>query len=153
MNSLITTIPIISAVAAGIWGLYIFNRQQRFKRLQNLSQIFQRFADKNDFMELFTLCDQVFIDKSNQSNLDELSKFSAVNKMRYLALLEEVALFSRYSEVDKEYAVYLFQWHFYYIYNDSTVSESFWKNIGEVVEKDKPYWKYQKDFSVSCNPN
>jgi hypothetical protein len=138
-----------SAIIAAFWGIYVYNKQQRFKRLQNLSQLFQRFADKNDFLEIFSLCDESYIDRNshNEVSLELLKNTSVKTKLQYLALLEEVALYASYSEVDRKYAVHLFQWHFYYIYKDLRISESFWHNLGGIKEKDKPYWQYQKHFS------
>lgn len=160
MNTLITTIPIISAVAAAIWGIYVFNKQQKFKRLQNLSLILQRFGDKKEFINLFNLCDQSIdnIDKQtrqityNADYLNILMKENAENKLQFLVLLEEVALYAKSFEVDRDYAVHLFQWHFYFVYNNPEISRAFWENLGGVDEINKAYWEYQRSFSSFCNP-
>jgi len=159
MNTLIATIPIITAIAAAIWGIYVFNKQQKFKRLQNLSLILQRFGDKKEFLELFNLCDQsINIDRQNkqitynQDYLDKLANENSGNKLQFLVLLEEVALYAKSFEVDKDYAAHLFQWHFYYVYNNPKTSEAFWRNLGGLVETKEQYWSYQKAFSSYCNP-
>ncbi|MBC7554811.1 MAG: hypothetical protein H7257_12625 [Taibaiella sp.] len=152
MDSIINIIPGMSAVAAAFWGIYVYSKQQRFKRLQNLSQIFQRFADnKNDFLEIFALCDSSFPDYGNEE-IQHLAELPAKSKLQYLALLEDVALYADYSKVDRNYAIHLFQWQFYYIYNDAVIARAFWSNLGGVEECVQSYWSYQKKFSGYCNP-
>jgi hypothetical protein len=126
------------------WAVYIYYKQQKFKRLQNLNSILIRFGESAEFIELFDLFES--------ENVEKLSEFSSKIKMKFLVLLEEVALYSKYSEVDKKYAIHVFQWHFYYVYNDPKLSTSFWFNIGSKSESEKPYWKYQKEFAANCNP-
>ena len=154
MRSVLSVIPALTAVVAAIWGIYSFNKQQKFKRLENLSLIFQRFADKDDFIDLFTMCDEAFLGNGRyeETHLSALKKAPAKLKLKYLALLEEVALYASYSEVDKKYAVHLFQWHFYYIFNDATLADAFWFNLGGGDEKTKSYWEYQKQFARYCKP-
>jgi hypothetical protein len=159
MSALETTIPILSASAAAIWGIYVFSKQQRFKRLQNLSQILQRFADNKEFLQLFNLFDQSLnINREsrqityNEEYLTILANHSSENKLQFLVLLEEVALYAKSFEVDRDYAIHLFQWHFYYVYNNPNTSNAFWENLGGQIEIHEPYWEYQKSFSLHCNP-
>ncbi len=125
-------------------GLYQYNRQQKFKRLQNLSFIWQKFINNDDLMELFTLLDS--------DNNETINNFPAITKLKFLALLEEAALYAEEFEVDKDQAIYLFQWHFYYLFNDIETKASFWNNLGGSDETEKPYWSKSKKFSKSCNP-
>ena len=154
MEILLQLLPITATLCAVIWGIYVFNKQQKFKRLENLNHIFQRFADKDDFIDIFTLCDIAYISTTNyhQDALDKLSAVTEKNKLRYLALLEEVALFAASFEVDKQHAIHLFQWHFYYVFNEPKISEAFWSNLGGRDEINKPYWGYQKKIANQCLP-
>jgi hypothetical protein len=159
MDTLITNIPIITAVLAAIWGIYVFNKQQKFKRLQNLSLILQRFGDKQEFLTLFNLFDQALnIDRQrnqityNENYLNQIVNENSERKLQFLVLLEEVALYATSFEVDRDYAVHLFQWHFYFVYNNPRTAEAFWSNLGGIEEINAPYWEYQKKFSAFCKP-
>lgn len=154
MENVLTIIPAISAVAAAAWGIYVFNKQQRFKRLLNLSQIFQRFADaRNGFFDVFSFCDQAYEPGVgfDQIILDDLMGIPVKRKLQYLALPEEAALYASYSEVDRKYAIHLFQWHFCYVYANAALATAFWFGLGGVSEKEKPYWEYQKHISSFYN--
>ena len=159
MNDLLTVILISSAVATALWGIYVFNKQQKFKRLQNLSLILQRFGDKKEFLDLFNLFDQsLTIEKKsnkiiyNNDYLKKLTNVPSENKLQYLVLLEEVALYAWSFEIDRKYAVHLFQWHFYFVYNNAETSKAFWNNLGGIEEINEAYWEYQKKFSSYCHP-
>jgi len=164
MLSVVTTIPIFIALAAIIWGLfwaiYVFSKQQKFNRLQNLSKILQRFGDKEEIIGLFNLFDQSLesIDRTNnQINynneyLNQLSETNSEVKFQFLVILEEVALYAKSFEVDRDFAVHLFQFHFYYVYVNPETSAAFWKNLGGLSESNQHYWSYQKNFSVYCKP-
>ena len=125
-------------------GLYQYNRQQKFKRLQNLSSVWQKFITNDDLLELYTMLDS--------GDYTSLSNFSTRTKLKFLALLEEVSLYVEEFEVDKAQAVYLFQWHFYSVFNDEQTKESFWNNMGGIEEAEKDYWKKSKIFAQSCYP-
>lgn len=55
-------------------------------------------------------------------------------------------------EVDKEYAKYLFQWHFYFIYKSSRTSTLFWSNLGSSEEMNASYWSKSRALSASFIP-
>jgi len=159
ISILIRNVSILIVIAAAIWGIYVFNKQQKFKRLQNLSAILQRFGDKREFVELFNLFDQSLdVDKKNKQitynsdYLDRLANASSENKLQFLVLLEEIALYAKSFEVDRDYAVHLFQWHFYFVYNNPKTANAFWENLDGIDEINQPYWEYQKSFSIFCKP-
>ena len=127
-----------------LFGLYQYSKQQKFKRLQNLSSVWQKFINNDDLLELFTLLDA--------DNIEALPNFSAKIKLKFLALLEEAALYTEEFEVDKEHAIYLFQWHFYYVFNKEKTKEAFWHNLGGKQEAEKSYWSKSKNLARDCNP-
>ena len=99
-------------------------------------------------MDLFVICDK--IESGDDTQINRLLSYPENEKMKFLGLLEEVALYAEMSEVDKEYAVYLFQWHFTFVFKSGKISKAFWSNLGG-EEINKPYWKKSKDFSKYCN--
>jgi|ERR1700757_1422623 len=137
---------IIGAIGLFI-GLYQYNKQQKFKRLQNLSFIWRKFIDSEDLLNLFDLMN------SNQTNEIGKKDYTKV-KLKFLALLEEVALYTSEFEVDKDHAIYLFQWHFYFVFNEKEeFRKSFWENIDELKDVDNgSYWKKSKEFASNCKP-
>ncbi len=142
-------IPSIAVVIAAFWALYLFRKQQRFKRLQNLSSLWKEFAKDDDNMHLFNLMNQI---ESDQQTKEDLASFDSISKLRYLALVEEVALYVENFEVDKDYAHYLFQWHFYFIYQSSKTSGLFWNNLGAEEEMNQKYWSKSRELSNSFLP-
>ncbi|MBS1647233.1 MAG: hypothetical protein JST67_07825 [Bacteroidetes bacterium] len=127
-------------------GLYQYHRQQKFKRLQNLSFIWRKFIDSQELLELFDLM--------NSEKIEEFSKQEySKSKLKYLALLEEVALFVKEFEVDKEYASYLFYWHFYFVFNEKEAfRKAFWNHIDELrdVDASNSHWEISKQFAKGC---
>ena len=129
--------PVVVSLG-GIFALYQFNKQQKFKRLQNLSALWKTFINDVEVMELFTFMNS--IEKGEENKISELSEASSKTKLKYLAMIEEVALYIDAFEIDKDYAKYLFQWHFYFIYCSPETSTSFWNNIGGLQEMNASYW-------------
>jgi hypothetical protein len=124
-------------------GLYQYGRAKRFERLRNLNGIWQRFVDTAHFARIFDLCD---------SEDAQLARHSRQEKLQYLGSLEEVSLFVEMGEADRAYAVYLFQWHFHYVFSDATVSALFWENLGGPAERDARYWEKSRRFACLCRP-
>ena len=142
---LLNTLLII--VGSG-WAIYVYFQQQKFRRMQNLSAIWSKFINTEKFMKIFVMCDE-----SSETSLAELANSSSQDKLAYLGLVEEVALYVEQFEVDINYAIYLFQWHFYYAFNDEKTRAAFWKNIGGLEEMNKSYWSKSRSFATKCNPN
>ena len=139
--------------------IFVFNKQQKFKRLQNLSQLLQRFGNSTEFVDIFNSFDQsINIDHDtteltyDQNFIEKIKELDYRSKMQFLVLLEEVALYAWSFEVDRDYAVHLFQWHFYFVYNNPKISTAFWENLGGIEETNKSYWAYQKSFAKYCKP-
>jgi hypothetical protein len=149
---MLTALPYIQTlglIIAACWALHLFRKQQRFKRLQNLSALWKNFVNDESNFNLFVLMDEIH---STAAEGTDLSNHDIKTKLRYLALIEEVALYVENFEVDKQYARYLFQWHFYYVYQCSSTKSAFWSNIG-LEEIDKDYWSKSRNLSKSFIPN
>jgi hypothetical protein len=98
-------------IFGGLFALYQYTCQKKFKRLQNLSALWKNFSGDDEVLELFTLMNE--IENGKVSATAQLSEISPKAKLKYLALIEEVSLYVEKFEVDKDFAQYLFQWHFY----------------------------------------
>lgn len=145
-------IPAFSAlIAAVVFGFAVFqySEQQRFRRLQNLAAIWQRFYENVEFVDLFRLCNDIELDQGTDATL---ANYSSAVKLRFLALLEEVALFAEYFEVDRKPTSELFRWHFYYVYGSVKTQSQFWQNIGGVEEAQSESWKSQRKFADFSRP-
>ncbi len=147
-QTILSIINTLSIVGGGTFGLIQYSRQQRFKRVQNLFSIWEKFVGIEDNIKLFELFDRIEIEQGKDSESNAaLRNYSQKTKLKFLALLEEVAIYSKESEVDKEYAKYLFQWHFKYVFIQQYTKELFWHNMGGVGEIDAPYWAKSKGFA------
>ena len=149
MMDIIKLIPYITATIAAFWALYIFNKQQKFKRLQNLSSLWKEFSNNDQLLELFDIMDQIEIDPLRAM---ELAQIESKVKLKYLALIEEVALYIENFEIDKKYAKYLFQWHFFYAYESKITIIPFWQNLGGEDEMKKPYWGKSRNLATKIKP-
>ncbi len=150
MSEINNVLPLFSflLVAFGAaFGLYQYYRQWRFRRLQNLSAIFQKFIHTSELVELFDICDQIA--NGDESKIDDLSRYPSQQKLRLLGLLEEIALFAEESEVEEEYAKYLFAWHFEYVFGGKYphIGKAFWSNLGTETERDEAYWSKSRNFA------
>lgn len=83
----------------------------------------------------------------------QLSNTSPAVKLKYLVLLEEVSLYLEEFEVDRSYAAYLFQWHFYFAYQSNLTKTLFWDNLGGEEEMNASYWQKSRNQSKLCKPN
>ncbi|MDZ7935313.1 MAG: hypothetical protein U5M51_10185 [Emticicia sp.] len=129
---------IIVVGAGGIFALYQFSKQQKFKRLQNLSSLWKTFLTDAEIMELFTFLNAT--EEGESEKISQIASFEPKVKLKYLALIEEVSLYIDAFEIDKGYAKYLFQWHFFFVYESKTTSSAFWENIGGKEEMNASYW-------------
>ena len=87
-------------------------------------------------------------ESSNENIKKDVEGYSKESKFKFLAMLEEVVVYSKLGQVDLEYALEYFQWHFYYIYISSKTSDAFWKNLGGANERDDTAsWKRQRNFA------
>lgn len=141
--------PSIAILVAAFWALYLFRKQQRFKRLQNLSSLWKDFANDEKNMLLFNLMNEI---ESDHITEEDLTSINTTIKLKYLALIEQVALYVEQFEVDKEYAKYLFQWHFYFVYQSGKTSNLFWNNLGGTEEMNASYWSKSRELAKSFLP-
>lgn len=150
MESFIKDILQPFAIIFGIgFALYQYYKQQRFKRMQNLSSLWKQFSGDESMMALFSLMDEL---ENGAIKTEELATFDSKTKLKYLAVIEEVALYVKEFEVDKDYAKYLFQWHFYFVYQSSKTTSSFWSNMGGNNEMNAHYWEVSRKLAQSFKP-
>ena len=142
-------LPSFAVIVAAFWALYLFRNQQRFKRLQNLSALWRDFTNDEKNLHLFNLMNEI---ESNKVVNENLSNIETAIKLKYLALIEQVALYVEHFEVDKSYAKYLFQWHFYFVYQSDKTSNLFWSNLGGAEEMKASYWGKSRDLSSKFVP-
>ena len=148
---------IFTAVSV-LLGVIAYLRQQKINRIQNLISVFQRFAYNDDFLLIFSTCDARYVrlkDEARDSELsvylNNLKEIPAEKKFKYLALLEEISIFSKNSAVMSKNAIHLFKFHFYYLYGDHKIADAFWDNLGSGrYEKKKEGWSYQNEFAEIC---
>ena len=132
----IALISVGCTAISAILAIIVYTKQQKMNRIQNLISVFQRFANNDDFIAIFNYCDACYVrinnteDKQLASNLNELKTISPEKKLKYLALLEEIAIFAKNSVVISKNAIHLFKFHFYYVYGNHAISSAFWDNIG-----------------------
>ena len=140
--------PLAIIIGAG-FTYYQYTKQQRFKRIQNLSSLWKNFSSDSEIFDVFTLMNDI---ESGKDGVNTLQNFSPKIKLKYLALIEEVTLYVNETEVDKELARYLFQWHFYFVYQSPLTTTAFWENIGEAEEMNASYWAKSRNLSMFIKP-
>ena len=157
IKDILLIVPICVAAFSAVWGVITYSRQQRNVQLQNLISVFQRFSNNDDFIAIFKLGDDCYVkleqglDQNDIPQLQKLEEIPAELKFKYLALLEEVAILAKRSAVDKENALHLFKFHFFYVYGNPPISNSFWANVGGGdAEREEEGWDYQNDFAKEC---
>jgi hypothetical protein len=127
-----------------------------FKRAQYMSELWRNFYTNQKFVEIFEALETKDKDKFNVKNKDSISKQDI---FLFLGYLEEIAIFCK----RKPYQIYkleekdllnLFQFHFYYIYQEEDTRNMFWGtflNQNEIEnEIHSFYWKKQYRFSLKC---
>lgn len=133
-------------VAIGVgFGAYQYQKQQVFKRIQNLSSLWEKFFDSKEFLELFDLCNEIEM-ISDQEKINRLGNYDKTVKWKFLAMLEEVAIYASIGEVDEKYAIDFFKWHFYFVFKSDKTAGHFWGNMGGDEEKNSKSWKKQQEF-------
>ena len=160
-TKLITLISVMCTAVSAILATTAYLRQQKINRIQNLISVFQRFSNNDDFLSIFNASDASYVRLNKSGSEQELSDYlnnlktiPAEKKIKYLALLEEIAIFAKNSAVMSKNAIHLFKFHFYYLYGNHTISAAFWNNIGSgASEKNKEGWSYQSDFAKKCKAN
>lgn len=161
MTKVTEWVPVLAACFTAIsiiWGVIVYIRQQKINNLQNLVSVFQRFSNNDNFIHIFRLCDDIYVYDKNSNQqaaafiIQQLEEVSPENKLKYLALLEEVAVFAKNAKVLRDDALHLFKFQFHYLYNVPIVADAFWKNIGGGQnERTKDGWSYQRTFAEECN--
>lgn len=137
-------------ILGGIFALYQYQKQQKFKRLQNLSALWKSFLGDEKILDLFNLLN--LAEHHDPQVIEAIKNYDPKMKYRYLAIIEEVTLYADTFEVDKPQAKYLFQWHFYFAYQSSDCVEPFWENLGGMEERNASYWSKSRNLSKEFLP-
>ncbi len=148
MPTVFQLISTLVVVAGAILAWTQYARAQRFRRIQNLSMIWEKFFKEPKLRELFTLLNDVELGNRPASDLAKTELNT--DKLHYLALLEDVALYARLGEVDREYAVGHFQWFFIYAFERESTRDAFWAGLGGTEERGQPYWSLSRAFAAEC---
>jgi hypothetical protein len=143
--SILPFITPLTVLGSAVFALYQYQRQRKFIRIQNLSSIWKKFIDDKDLLDLFVALDE--------GNLNSIAITQRQQKFRFLGLLEEVSLYAKKFELDNDYALYLFQWHFEYVFNQKDTSEAFWRDLGGESEMNQHYWSMSRSFAKKCRPS
>lgn len=143
----IISTAVIIAGAILVWMQYL--RAQRFRRIQNLSQIWERFFKDDRLRALFNLLNDVELGQRPAAELARVELNS--DKLHYLALLEDVALYARLGELDRDYAIDRFQWFFAYPFERDSTRDAFWSALGGATERGQSYWKLSREFATACS--
>ena len=124
-----------------------FRKAQQFKRLQNLTAMWERFFRESNLRALFAMVNDIELGTRSP---DDLSTVSTTDKLHYLAALDDVAIYAELGEVDQRYAVEKFQWFFHYVFTHDTIAPKFWENLGGEAEMKQPYWAQSRKFALAC---
>ena len=143
-RSILPFITPLTVLGSAIFALFQYQRQRKFIRIQNLSAIWKKFIDDKELLDLFVALDE--------GNANTIANTPRQQKFRFLGLLEEVSLYAEKFELDNDYALYLFQWHFEYVYNQKDTTEAFWRDLGGESEKNQHYWSMSRTFARKCRP-
>ncbi|MBP9689302.1 MAG: hypothetical protein KBE91_06805 [Bacteroidia bacterium] len=143
-------VQIIALVTGGIFAYNQFKKQQKFKRIQNISSLWKEFSNNDANMEIFEMMDS--IESDEKEYWVGLEKYDRRYKLKYLALLEEVALYINAFEIDSDDAKYLFQWHFYFVFLSEKTTTPFWANLGGRAEMNADYWKRSRELAKRFKP-
>ncbi len=132
-------------------------KNSKFTRIANLSSLWRKFYDKkeeNSFFELFTALNTLSNAKDEKEKEEEaeikLKEFDKVDRLRYLAFLAEIVSYTKIDSVDKENAMHLFHWLFYFVFLNPNTRDDFWSNIGSDKERTSDSWKADREFAEDC---
>ena len=138
-------------IFGGIFALYQYQKQQKFKRLQNLSTLWKSFLSDEKILDLFNLLN--LAEDHDPTVIEAIKDYDPKMKYRYLAIIEEISLYAETFEVDKPQAKYLFQWHFYFAYQSPNSVEPFWENLGGTEERNASYWSKSRNLAKQFLPS
>lgn len=147
----IETIKLFFIVIASILAYVQFVSANAFKRSQYLSELWRKFYTN----EKFTLIYQSL----EREDIEAFKNITEVDIYNYLGYLEEVAIFVKndifeFHKISKNEVLDLFQYHFYYVYQNEVTKKMFWSKILPINEIDKEinqfYWKKQFNLSIDA---
>lgn len=92
MNILKDIIQPLMVIFGGIFALYQYQKQQKFKRLQNLSSLWKSFLGDEKMLDLFNLLN--LAEKKDPQIIEDIRSYDPKLKYKYLAIIEEVTLYA-----------------------------------------------------------
>ena len=156
MSNLIDSLQAIGALSTGVGlgvGVYQYYQAERFKRMQKLFDLFAVFRDSSNYVNFFALNEALVDDPENHTIQERIKGNNEQDdqiKYQYLALLEEVALFADSRLIRREDAIYMFHFHFFYVFGDCIQSQLFWERLGGRSEIKKESWARAYAFAQRC---
>jgi hypothetical protein len=156
MSNLIDALQAVGALSTGVGlgvGVYQYYQAERFKRMQKLFDLFETFRTNERFVNLFSAFENL---SDNPTSTESSLTIAGGNdedkivKYQFLALLEEVALFAESELIKSDDAIYMFHFHFFYVFGPCKQSKLFWEDIGGENEPKKPGWARSYAFAKRC---
>lgn len=152
---LIENIEIIKLLFVGIAAILAYIQYwsaNKFKRSQYLSELWRKFYTTEKLTYIFQALERK--DKEAFKNISESDCYL------YLGYLEEIVIFIKTSpfqihKINQNEVLNLFQFHFYYLYENNETKEMFWSRIldssSEIDEEiNQFYWSKQRNFAKTC---
>ncbi len=137
------TIKIAGAIIVSAAALFQWYQSIYSKNIERLIDVWRKFYETKEFYEVFSIL--------NTKDDQQINTISIPHKLKFLALLEEVAILNetfRFSHKNPTYS--MFMWHFHYVYDNKVTRVPFWSGIGEDKEMKSASWKKQRHFMEKC---
>ena len=148
----IEIIKLMLVVIATVFAYVLYRSANKFKRSQYLSELWRKFYTTEKLTYIFKALER--------KNKEAFKSISESDIYLYLGYLEEIVMFVKTNpfqihKLNQNDVLNLFQFHFYYLYQNSDTKVLFWSKIldsnEEIEVKIKQYyWKKQFDFSIIC---
>lgn len=151
LSNMIELIKVFFIIVASLLAYIQFVSANAFKRAQYLSELWRKFYTTEKFVNIYKILES--------ENADDFKEISSVDVYNYLAYLEEIAIFAKnnrweFHKINKKEILNLFQFHFYYIYQNEVTKKMFWSKIISFNEIDKEisqfYWRRQYLLSIDA---
>ncbi len=148
----IEIIKLLFLSIAAILAYFQYWSSNKFKRSQYLSELWRKFYTTEKLTYIFQALERN--DKEAFKNISESDIYL------YLGYLEEIVIFIQTNpfqihKIHKKEILNLFQFHFFYIYENEETKKIFWskiiENTAEIdTEINQFYWARQRNFAKIC---
>jgi len=144
-------IKLFFIVVASVLAYTQFVSANYFKRAQYLSELWRKFYTTDKFTQIYQA-----LEREDKEAFKEITE---ADVYQYLGYLEEIAIFIKadffeFHKINKKEVLNLFQFHFYYVYQNEVTKKMFWSKILHENEIDSEikqfFWAKQYQFSILC---